>query len=199
MPFKKIKLKRKIKDEVFDLIYPTELQAVSAVHFTPVEVAKKAAQFLAPNGGERILDVGSGVGKFCMIGSVVTKGIFTGVEQRGHLHEYAKSIAAHHDLRNVHFVHANIMKIKFANFDAFYIFNPFFENLNESGKMDDSVVLKKGLYKKYSFYVHQQLDTKPIGTKLVTYYSFLTEIPDTYSVQSMDYDGRLKMWEKVSM
>ena len=197
MLFKKIKLKRKIKDEVFDLIYPTELQAVSAVHFTPVEVAKKAAHFLAPKGGERILDVGSGVGKFCMIGSAVTKGFFTGVEQRKHLHQCAKSIALQHELSNIQFIHANIMKIQFTDFDGFYIFNPFFENLNESGKLDDSVVLKKGLFKKYSLYVNQQLDTKPIGTKLVTYYSFLIEIPDSYAVQSTDYDGRLKMWEKV--
>jgi hypothetical protein len=197
MPFQKIKSNKKIKDKVFDAIYSNELKAVAEIHFTPIEVAKKAAHFLVEKRGDRILDIGSGAGKFCMIGSVFTDGFFTGVEQRGHLHECAKSISKQYDLTNIHFINANIIDISFTDFDGFYLFNPFYENLNESGKMDDLVELKRDLYEKYSNYVKMQLDLKPIGTKLVTYFSYLTEIPDSYRMQFSDFEGKLKMWKKV--
>lgn len=197
MPFQKIKSNKKIKDDVFDAIYASELRAVAEIHFTPVEVAKKAAHYLVQKKGDRVLDIGSGAGKFCMIGSVLTDGFFTGVEQRGYLHECSKSIAAQYGLTNIHFIHANILDISFANFEAFYLFNPFYENLNVSGKMDDLIELKPDLYDDYSLYVKAQLDLKPIGTKVVTYFSYLTEIPDSYRMQFADFEGKLKMWEKI--
>jgi hypothetical protein len=197
MPFQKIKSNKKIKDNAFDAIYASEMREVAEIHFTPVEVAKKAAHFLVQKSGDRVLDIGSGAGKFCMIGSVFTDGIFTGVEQRGHLHDCAMSISNQYNLTNIHFIHANIMDISFMDFDGFYLFNPFFENLNASGKMDDLVELKRDLYDDYSLYVKTQLDLKPIGTKLVTYFSYLTEIPDSYRLQFSDFEGKLKMWEKI--
>ena len=63
--------------------------------------------------------------------------------------------------------------------------------------MDDSIELKRELYDDYSSYVKAQLDLKPIGTKLVTYFSYLSEIPDSYRLQFSDFEGKLKMWEKV--
>ena len=65
------------------------------------------------------------------------------------------------------------------------------------GAIDNTVDLNRELYKEYSTYVREQLDTLPVGTRLVTYYSFLTEIPDSYEVQFAIIDEKLKMWEKV--
>jgi SAM-dependent methyltransferase len=197
MPFQKIKSNKKVKDNVFDAIYSNGLKEVAEIHFSPIEVAKKAAQYLVQKMGDRILDIGSGAGKFCMIGSVFTDGFFTGVEQRKHLHELAKSISEIHNLSNVAFIHANIMDISFTDFDGFYCFNPFYENINPSGKMDDLVELKRTLYDDYSSHVKAQLESKPLGTKLVTYFSYLTEIPDSYRLQFSDFEGKLKMWEKI--
>ena len=197
MPFQKIKSNKKITDIAFDALFSNELKEVAEIHFSPIEVVKKAALFLVKKGSDRILDIGSGAGKFCMIGSVFTNGFFTGVEQRKHLHDLAKSISETYNLFNVAFIHANIMDISFTDFDGFYCFNPFYENLNKSGKMDDSIELKRELYDDYSSYVKAQLDLKPIGTKLVTYFSYLSEIPDSYRLQFSDFEGKLKMWEKV--
>jgi SAM-dependent methyltransferase len=197
MPFQKIKSNKKVKDNVFDAIYSNGLKEVAEIHFSPIEVVKKAAQYLVKKKGDRILDIGSGAGKFCMIGSVFTDGFFTGVEQRKHLHELAKSIFETHNLSNVVFIHANIMDISFTDFDGFYCFNPFYENINPSGKMDDLIELKRTLYDDYSSYVKAQLESKPLGTKLVTYFSYLTEIPDSYRLQFSDFEGKLKMWEKI--
>jgi hypothetical protein len=119
------------------------------------------------------------------------------VEQRKHLHDLSKSIAQKYNLTNLLFINSNITDISFKDYDGFYLFNPFYENMNASGKMDDLVELKRELYDEYSLYVKIQLDTKPIGTKLVTYFSYLTEIPKSYKMQFSDFDGKLKMWEKV--
>jgi ubiquinone/menaquinone biosynthesis C-methylase UbiE len=197
MPFQKIKSHKKIKDNVFDDLFSDELKDVAEIHFSPIEVVRKAAQYLVKKKGDRILDIGSGAGKFCMIGSVVTDGFFTGVEQRKHLHDLANSISERHNLTNLMFINANIIDIPFQDFDGFYLFNPFYENINPIGKMDDLVELKRVLYDEYSLYVNLQLASKPIGTKLVTYFSYLTEIPDSYRLQSSDFEGKLKMWEKI--
>jgi Methyltransferase domain len=197
MPFQKIKSNKKVKDNVFDALFSNELKEVAEIHFSPIAVAQKAAQYLVQKKGDRILDIGSGAGKFCMIGSVLTEGFFTGVEQRKHLHDLAISISETHNLSNLTFLNANITDISFQNFDGFYSFNPFYENINPIGKMDDLVELKRELYDDYSLYVKMQLDLKPIGTKLVTYFSYLTEIPDSYRLQFSDFEGKLKMWEKI--
>ena len=63
------------RDEDFNRIFPTGLEETIAFHFTPLEVARRAASFLAPEIGTPVLDIGSGAGKFCFIGSLDTKGI----------------------------------------------------------------------------------------------------------------------------
>ena len=45
------------------------------MHWTPVHVARRAAQFLVTGPETRVLDVGSGPGKFCLVGALATQGI----------------------------------------------------------------------------------------------------------------------------
>ena len=85
MVFELLKLNIHITDEQFNTIYPTSIRRLSEKHWTPVSVAKAAAEFLVTNPGTRVLDIGSGAGKFCMVGAVHTRGFFTGVEQREEL------------------------------------------------------------------------------------------------------------------
>jgi hypothetical protein len=197
MLFKHIQSDIEVADSDFDLIYPKKVKEVAAIHFTPVRIAKVAAYYLAENTGTKVLDVGSGAGKFCMIGSACTNGFFYGVEQRKNLCSIAKRISNHYNLKNVQFINSNITDIEFKVFDAFYVFNPFYENLSTTGGIDNTIELDRKLYDDYSLYVKNQLDTMPIGTKLVTYYSFLKEVPDSYKVQLAAFDEKLKFWEKI--
>ena len=197
MLFKYIQSDIEVADSEFDLIYPRKIKEVSKIHFTPVRIAKVAAYYLAGNAGTKVLDVGSGAGKFCMIGSACTEGHFYGVEQRKNLCSAAKRISNHYNLTNVQFINSNITDVEFKAFDAFYCFNPFYENVNVLGRIDDKVELNRKLYDDYSEYVKEQLTDMPIGTKLVTYYSFLKEVPDSYQVQFAAFDEKLKFWEKT--
>lgn len=200
MIFEQIRSNEEIKDIEFDLMYPIKLKDAVELHFTPIEVAKTAARYLAHKKGVKVLDIGSGAGKFCMIGSACTEGYFTGIELRESLFATALRISKRYNLLNIEFVHANITDIPFKDFDAFYFFNAFYENVSRLGvgKINNELDLSRDLYDTYSFYVKEQLDSMPVGTKLVTYFSFSKEIPDSYHLQFTDFDGKLKMWEKVS-
>lgn len=194
--FKAIHRNEEIEDREFDLMFPLEIQADSEFHFTPIKIAKLAATYLADNQETKILDIGSGAGKFCMIGSACTDAFFVGVEQRSHLNNIAIRLCIEHDLTKIDFIHSNITSISFSDYDAFYFFNSFHEHLDHTGRMDDSQSWSKKLYEDYSLYVKSELDKMPAGTKLVTYFSYLDEVPDSYELQYSYEEYKLKMWQK---
>lgn len=197
MVFKHLQEGIPVEDADFDALYPEHLQQIAAFHFTPVEVAKVAAAFLVVGPGIRVLDVGSGGGKFCLIGAACTQGHFTGVEQRAGLVALADALRERSGLPGVSFIRANITDIDFSAFDAVYLFNPFHENIVQSDPIDDSIVLDKQLYVAYSLFVREQLDSMPIGTRLATYFSYSIEVPDTYAIRGTAFDRKLKLWEKT--
>lgn len=198
MLFQQIKRNLSVSDTDFDALYPKTIKDIANQHFSPFRVSKMAALYLCENKkGVKVLDVGAGAGKFCLIAAACTEGDFIGIEQRKNLCELAETLALTHHLPNARFIHANVLDISFADYDAFYLYNPFYENIWPLEKLDNQIELKRSLYIEYSEYVRQQLDTMPIGTKLATYYSFLAEIPESYQLQSSAFGGKLKFWEKV--
>ncbi len=196
MIFKYIEKGISIEDDEFDEIYPEDIRPMAFTHFTPVDMAIKAAKFLVQKPRTRVLDIGSGAGKFCMIGSVCTDGHFTGVEQRDNLHEMAKRIYQKYQLKNINFINANINQIDFSDYDAFYFFNPFYENIIQFEKIDDAVEVETNLYAEYSNYVKNQLDQMPVGTRLVTFYSAYDEVPKSYQLISNSDRQKISMWKK---
>ncbi len=182
--------------EFDDTLYPKAISDLSFTHFTPIEIAKEAAQYLVQYSGTKVLDIGSGAGKFCMIGASCTSGYFTGVEQRKHLYDIARTVIENGTLPNIEFLHANILEIDFQQYEAFYFYNPFYENIVPVDKIDDSVLVEIKLYKVYTSYVKEQLDLMPKGTRLVTYFSSYDAVPDSYSVFSKDDSKKLILWQK---
>ncbi len=186
-----------LEDEDFNRIYPLSIQKLAKRHWTPVEVAKSAADFLVRHPGSKVLDIGSGAGKFCLVAASTTQGIFTGVEQRKDLADLATEIAVSNDIRNVYFIHANITEIDFSEYNAFYFYNSFQENIEPGARIDEDVETDTRYYERYSDYVNLELSKKPVGTRLVTYWSALYEVPENYRLQFSAYNDMLKFWEKV--
>ncbi|MDO8972202.1 MAG: class I SAM-dependent methyltransferase [Saprospiraceae bacterium] len=197
MIIKKLAAGIDVDDAEFDAIYPDALKEISKIHFTPVQVAQVAARFLVENPGERVLDIGSGAGKFCMVGAACTGGHFVGIEQREHLYQLAAQLSRRYELPNVEYLHANVMTLDFGQFNAVYYFNAFYEHIFHNGAMDQSVTLDKQLYNLYTQYMREQLNKMPLGTRLATYFSFMDEVPETYRVRGADFDLKLKLWVKV--
>lgn len=186
-----------LEDDQFDLIYPPQIRQLSFRHWTPVTIARRAAEFLVSKPGARVLDIGCGPGKFCIVGAVMTAGHFTGVEQRPHLTQVARETIAQAKISNAEVIQGNATDVDFSRFDAFYLFNPFEENLFMAGKIDASVALSNALYEKYTEHVATQLALAPLGTRVATYCGDGQEVPLGYECQACALDANLKFWVKI--
>ncbi|SMD08800.1 class I SAM-dependent methyltransferase [Pedobacter nyackensis] len=185
-------------DQEFDALYPEHIQQLSRKYWTPLDTSLKAAEFLA-EPQSRILDIGSGVGKFCLSAAHhYPDAHFYGVEQRQDLFHLAEKAKEKASLSNVHFIHANITQLNFKEFDHFYYFNSFYENLDQSNGIDDTIETSAGLYLYYCQYLFTALEEKPVGTRLVTLQSLEQEIPSSYKLVDTYRDILLKMWIKQS-
>jgi SAM-dependent methyltransferase len=184
-------------DNTFDSIFPAHIQDLSRVHWTPLAVAKIAASFLASFEGVKIVDIGSGIGKFCLAGANYYPGAeFYGIEQRKDLVEYAMVAKEKHGVENAHFIHGNLLHQSLENYDNVYFYNSFCENLRSSASIDHTIELSPKLYVLYTTHLRKLLNDKPKGTRLVTYHSLNAEIPSSYEMVASYMGKTLKMWIK---
>src|SRR5438094_888570 len=70
-----------VLDDELDRVFPDELRERSVLHWTPIDVARRVAALLAPRPDQRVLYVGAGVGKLCLVGASVTGATWWGIEQ----------------------------------------------------------------------------------------------------------------------
>ena len=184
-------------DMFFDRIYPPAIRKASPWFWTPVVVARRAAELLVSRPLTRVLDIGAGPGKFCLIGAMITEGHFTGIEQRESLAIIAIRLAYEQGAQNIDIIHGNVVDFCFRSYDAFYFFNPFEEHLYHKGRLDLSVSASVTRYAEYTRHVSTQLAMSPNGTRLVTYAGYGHEVPQCYQEELSDFGGLLKLWIKT--
>lgn len=184
-------------DYQFHQLYPMEMRRLARRHWTPLSVAGKAAGFLAAERGCRILDIGCGVGKFCLSAAYYKPNAFYyGIEQRKYLVDYAEKALDQLGFENVSFFHGNFTQLDLRNYDHFYFYNSFYENLVGTEKIDDTIAYSGELYHYYNRYLYRQLEHTPAGTRLATFHSLEGEIPPGFHVVGTDMDNLLKFWIK---
>jgi len=185
-------------DENFNQLYPSSIQAMSRRHWTPLAVARSAAKFLAAEKNVKILDIGSGVGKFCLSAAFYKPSAFYyGIEQRSVLISHAETAREELSLNNVSFIHGNFTQLNFKNFDHFYFYNSFYENLTGTDKIDESIEFSAELYNYYNRYLYKELEKMKAGTRLATFHSLEDEIPPGYLVVGSEMNNLLKFWIKI--
>jgi SAM-dependent methyltransferase len=184
-------------DVQFHHLYPLSVQALAARHWTPLSIAQKAAGFLATEDKSRILDIGSGIGKFCLAAAHFEPQCrYYGVEQRKDLvahSEIAKGILG---MTNVTFIHGNFTHLDLRNYDHFYFYNSFYENLDDSDKIDNRINHSGSLYNYYNNRLFKYLAQSPAGTKLATFHSLGNEVPPCFELVNSDAVTGLKFWIK---
>lgn len=184
-------------DDQFDSLYPLYVQLLSKQHWTPLHVIKPAARFLAPRRGVKVLDIGSGAGKFCLAGAYLTPyANFYGVEQRPHLLTVAEEVKTLLRLNNVQFLLQNFAALDFSEYDSFYFFNAFYENLPGKDKIDTLVTFSQKIYQEYSFCLFEKLSRLRPGSRLVTYHSIEGQVPPCFHLQEQESTSLLKFWIK---
>lgn len=187
-----------LTDDDFNQLYKDNVFRAAQKHWTPLAVAKKVADFLAASSGARILDIGSGAGKFCLSAAYHHPEVrFFGVEQRKYLVNLCRDLAGQLDLGNVEFIHGNIVDIDLSAFDHFYFYNSFYENIEGTQKIDYDVNYSEKLYDYYNLVLYKKFKKLPPGTRIATYHSFGNEMPDSFQVIQTDFDGYLKFWVKA--
>lgn len=161
-------------DYAFDRYLPFELRGVSRRYWTPLAVARRAGEWLEQYGATRTLDIGSGAGKFCVATALVSSGEFIGVEHRARLVVAARELATRFEVADrVSFVEGAFGRMETPEADAYYVYNPFGENLYDYREcLDEQVELTHGRYLGDIAATERLLLEAPIGTLLLSYNGF---------------------------
>jgi SAM-dependent methyltransferase len=187
-----------VLDDTFDLLYSPDIRRFSQVHFTPIVVASKAAEILKQMKVERVLDIGSGSGKFCILTGIFNEMEVTGVEQRDFLGSAAKKAKNAFRLPNVNFVVGSAFDLSWKEFDCVYFYNPFCEQKTPERRMRNDVPMQESLYNTYLQLTHSRLREQKKGSKVMTYHGLGGAMPDEYSLSYQKAVGSdfLKVWIK---
>ena len=185
-------------DAQFNQLYPASIQLLAQRHWTPLVVARKAASFLAAESNVKILDIGSGVGKFCLAAAHnKPKALYYGIEQRKRLVNHAEAAKEMLRIDNISFMNGNFTQIDFRNYDHFYFYNAFYENITGTDKIDNSIDYSLELFNYYNRYLYKQLEQKPSGTRVASFHSLEDEIPQGYHIVGSEMNDLLKSWIKI--
>lgn len=178
-------------DTQFDVLLPRAARRASSRYWTPVRVARRAAGIFEELGVSRVLDVGSGSGKLCVVAGLHAPRLeLVGVEQRPHLVAAARALALAVGTTNVTFVQGDATLLPSERFDGFYVFNSFAENgLPAADQLDQTVELSHVRRLDDVMRVQQWLATRTLGTILVTYHGLGGPIPASYEHVHMEAAG----------
>jgi predicted RNA methylase len=182
-----------IADAELDRVFPDELRARSQVHWTPVTVALRVAALLAPPPEARVLDVGAGVGKLCLIGALVTGATWWGIEQDAVQVAAANQAAWALDATRTRFVHGDGSRLAWDGFDALYFYNPFSTVM--LGPHASPFVRYATVHATLRR-IEQRLATARPGTRVVTFHGFGGRWPPGFTRLASESiaDGALELW-----
>jgi SAM-dependent methyltransferase len=188
-------------DRFFDQFLPYDLRRVSGQHWTQLSVAMRVAEWLVGTGVRNVVDIGSGAGKFCVAAAVATRCSFIGIEQRPRLVEAARAIARLFDVDDrIRFVEAAIDHSVIPPADAYYLYNPFGENLfGPAERLGDDVELGPERFERDVAVIEQFFEAAPIGTYVIKYNGFGGRMPGSYDQVGVDREmpNPLRMWRKT--
>jgi predicted RNA methylase len=187
-------------DATFDALYPEPIRSCSSCFWTPVAVARRAAQLFVQHDVRRVLDVGSGPGKFCLTAACACPELdLTGVEQRPHLVEAAHQARTRLGVQNARFLLGDVTTFPWAEFGGVYLFNPFAENVfSEDEHIDELVELSTSRFIADTRRVRDALTAASVGMVLVTYHGAGGPIPACYELVRAEraHSDWLRVWVK---
>jgi SAM-dependent methyltransferase len=165
-------------DKVFDSLLPDHLRLLSRRYWTPVDVALRATSLLCPSRETRVLDVGSGVGKLCVVGATSGIGLWFGVEQHEPLVHAARMLASTLGVADrTRFVHGDALALDWSDFDAIYLYNPFESPLHDVDPRQHLIDFRTQVE-----YVQQRLATLRDRLRVVTLDGFGGAMPPSYEL-----------------
>ncbi|WP_374073491.1 methyltransferase domain-containing protein [Bdellovibrio bacteriovorus] len=163
-----------LDDNEFDQILPPLFRFLSPVHWTSIKVAQTLAEWLQPYKGKKFIDLGSGVGKLCILLRLLTDLEIYGVEQRRNLVAISDEIVSVNNLDRVKFSNGNLIDLNWADYDIYYLYNPFQEHVSALNAflIDSNIKMSTDHYRQYIAKVSEELKKAKEGTVLITYHGY---------------------------
>lgn len=185
----------------FDRFLPDDLRVASSEHWTPLAVAVRAARWLQELEVRSVVDLGSGAGKLCVAAALASSCSFLGLEHRPRLVAAARRLAEQFEVEDrARFSEGAVGEIDVPSADAYYLFNPFGENLYTADDwIDGDVELSEERYCRDVAAVEDLLRQAPVGTLVLTYNGFGGRIPWPYKEIRVDRElpSVLRMCQKA--
>lgn len=194
--------KGSLRDQRFDRLLPSRWRTASDQFWTPLDVIKSASNWFAELGVQSIVDVGSGVGKFCVAGAMMSGNChFTGIEQRGQLCAVARDLASLFRVEDrVTILEGRFGLTETPAADCYYFYNPFEENLFPIHEaLDDDVELSADRFRQELRHFRALVTAMPIGTYVLSYNGVGGRVPDCLVEVRVDRSlpAALRLFEKV--
>jgi len=183
-------------DQFFDSLTNKKFSDYSAIHWSKSSTIKSAVDFFIQNNVQNVLDIGSGIGKFCILGAQFSNIHFTGIEIRKDLHEEAQRIKQKLNIPNLNFIHADIKEINFSDYDAFYYYNPFCEHIAISEQIDQEIIFSEEKYYEYEDFVVQEMEKLKEGTIIILHHAKTFMLSKNYRLIDILENGELTFWVK---
>lgn len=187
-------------DAVFDRFLSDTARGVSGQFWSPLIVALRVASWASQLRLEHIVDIGSGAGKLCVAAALACRSRFTGLEQRPALVLAARELADVFGVDDrVAFIERRLVRGGVPEADAYYLFNPFEENLHgPSDHIDETVALGLDRYDHDVAVIEELLVAARPGACVILYNGFGGQIPGNYTrLRSGDDPLRpLELWRK---
>lgn len=159
-----------------------------------MDVAVRACALLAPTDDTRVLDIGAGVGKLCLIGAAITRATWVGVEADPQMVEVANHAARLLGVADrALFVCGDANSIDWSTSDALYFFNPFAEALFD-GTID--AVPRHLEFIANLQRARLQLERMRPSARVVTYHGLGGEMPNGFDLVHREdaREDRLCLW-----
>jgi predicted RNA methylase len=161
----------------------------------------RVGQWLEHFGIKTITDIGSGAGKFCVAAAIASPGCsFTGIEQRPRLVTAARSLARLFGVEDrVRFVSGVLGRFPVPETEAYYLFNPFGENLfGPDEHLDADVEMSSERYERDIASARRLFEHAREGTYVVKYNGFGARMPASYEQILVDREqpNVLRLWRK---
>lgn len=192
----------RVDDRAFDRFLPLPLRKASYQYWTSVKVATRVGEWLSGAGVRRVLDVGSGPGKLCVVGALTAPLQFIGLEHRAHLVDAARQLATTFGVQHrVRFIRGDLDAFPGLDaFDALYLYNPFGENLFlPKDHLDDTVEVSRERFHREIRRLEAILTELSPGAHVVTHNGFGGRVPSSYTLERTERAGvnQLRLWRQT--
>lgn len=188
---------RLVPDETFDEIYPDVVRQASPVHWTPLRVCARIVELVRLRPEDRLLDIGAGAGKFCIVAAALTAAHVRGIERQPQLAEVAREAARRLGV-DIEIEEREFDPLDTDGVDVAYLFNPFTETIALPGPR---VTAADRFAKRTAEDIAAAelfLEKARPGLRVVTFCGFGGAMPDDYERLAREVwdGGALEVWVK---